>query len=77
MGCERLISHRYAARAISLLSIALAIEPDDPGLLNLLGVTPYSAGHIAHARRASSEAQALLPDNASIRNNLALVQRER
>ena len=70
-----LISHRRSQRAVQILTAALVLAPDDPGLLNLLGIACFHAGHLRDAWRFISMAHRVLPDNGSIRRNLAMVER--
>ena len=72
-----LISHQRSKSAIRILSVALVLAPDDPGLLNLLGIAFFHAGYLRDAWRVLSKAHQALPDNDSIRRNLALVDRAR
>jgi Flp pilus assembly protein TadD len=57
------------------LTVALVLAPDDPSLLNLLGIAFFHTGHLVDAWRCLAKAHQLLPDNAAIERNLALVGR--
>jgi glycosyltransferase involved in cell wall biosynthesis len=70
-----LLMRRRSQRAVRWLTLALALFPDDPGLLNLLGIAFFHAGHFKEARLALRKAHLMLPDNGPIRRNLALAER--
>ena len=72
-----LLSHRRAQDAVRLLSVAITLAPEDPGLLNLLGIAFFQAGQLGEAWKVLMKAQQLLPDNESVRRNLELVERKR
>jgi glycosyltransferase involved in cell wall biosynthesis len=63
--------------AKQVLQRAIAVTPNDPSLINLLGVANFRAGDVAGAWDALCEAQAMLPDNQAIRRNLAQVAQQK
>jgi glycosyltransferase involved in cell wall biosynthesis len=71
------IMHGRPEHAVKVLHRALAIAPNDPSLINLLGLANFNAGDVASAWYALCEAQALLPNNPAIQRNLAQVARLR
>jgi len=73
-------AHRAAALMVSkpahaarILRRALKVMPNDPTLINLLGIANFRSGDVTGAWRALSTAQQLLPRNGAIGRNLAQV----
>lgn len=75
--CQQAIRDGRLADAEAHCRAALALLPESPSALNLMGVLHRRAGRLADAEATLARALALAPQNAALNRNLGLVELSR
>ena len=74
---QHLMREGKPAEALPYLQQAVRERPDDVNALNLCGMALFRTGNLERAEQLLRAAVAHLPSHAGLRENLALIQRER